>query len=68
MPTAITLDNLKDQLKALAESQDMTFKELAIKAGMNENSLHNKFKRQSLTVKDLLKLLQALQQALYVSL
>ena len=52
--------DLKEELKALASAQGMTFKELASKAGMSENGLHNKFQRGSLTVKDLSALLSAL--------
>jgi len=52
--------DLKAQLQAIAKDKGMTFKELAAHAGMNENGLHNKFRRNSLTVKDLSKLLEAL--------
>lgn len=52
--------DLKEQIRALALSQGMTFKELASKAGMSENGLHNKFQRNSLTVKDLSALLSVL--------
>mgnify|MGYP000886647546 CR=1 FL=1 len=52
--------DLKEELKALASAQGMTFKELAAKAGMNEKGLHNKFQRNSLTVKDLSALLSVL--------
>lgn len=52
--------DLKEQIRELALSHGMTFKELAAKAGMNENGLHDKFKRGSLTVKDLSALLSVL--------
>lgn len=52
--------DLKDELKALAKEQGITFKELAAKAGLNEKGLHNKFQRGSLTVKDLSTLLAVL--------
>lgn len=52
--------DLKAELQSAAKEQGMTFKELAAHAGMNENGLHNKFRRNSLTVKDLCKLLEAL--------
>lgn len=52
--------DLKDELKAIAKEQGITFKELAVKAGVSENGLHNKFKRGSLTVKDLSTLLAVL--------
>ena len=40
--------DMKDELKAIAKEQGITFKELAVKAGVSENGLHNKFKRGSL--------------------
>ena len=52
--------DLKDELKAIAKEQGITFKELAAKAGVSENGLHNKFKRGSLSVKDLSTLLAVL--------
>lgn len=52
--------DLKAKLQAVAKEQNMTFKDLAAHAGMNENGLHDKFRRNSLTVKDLCKLLEAL--------
>jgi hypothetical protein len=57
---------LKEELKALAKEQGMTFKELAEKAGLNETGLHDKFKRGSLTVKDLLALLSALDHEMTI--
>ena len=59
--------DLKEELKALASAQGMTFKELAAKAGMNEKGLHNKFQRNSLTVKDLSALLAALNHKLSIT-
>ena len=44
----------------------MTFKELAIKAGMNEKSLHNKFQRDSITLRDIEKLLSCLGYTLSI--
>ena len=52
--------DMKDELKAIAKEQGITFKELPVKAGVSENGLHNKFKRGSLTVKDLSTLLAVL--------
>lgn len=52
--------DLKDQFKAMAKAQGMTFKELADKAGLNENGLHNKFNRESITFKDVQRLLAVL--------
>ncbi len=63
----MTKNNLKDQIKALAESQGLTFKELAVKADMNENGLHDKFRRESLTVKDLNKLLNVLGKTIDIT-
>lgn len=52
--------DLKDQFKAMAEAQGMTFKELADKAGMSYNGLHDKFRRESITFKDVQRLLAVL--------
>lgn len=52
--------DLKDQIKAIATKQGMTFKDLAIKAGLNENGLHDKFRRKSITFDDVQKLLDVL--------
>ena len=52
--------DLKEQIRTMALSQGMTFKEWASKAGMNESGLHNKFERGSLSVKDLSALLSVL--------
>ena len=49
--------DFKDHLKDLCQTEGITFKDLADKAGMNEKGLHNKFQRQSITVKDLNTLL-----------
>lgn len=53
---------LKDEIELLLKEKNLTFKELAAKAGLNANGLHNKFKRDSLTVNDLRKLLKALEK------
>lgn len=52
--------DLKADLQGLAQAQGMTFKELATRAELNENGLHDKFRRNSLTVRDLCKLLDVL--------
>ena len=57
----------KDTLKALCMSEHITMKELASKADMNYNGLLNKFHRDSLTVRDLEKLLTALGYTLQIS-
>lgn len=51
---------LKDQLKAMAEAHGMTFKELALRAGLSENNLHNKLKRNTIRVQELSQLLKVL--------
>ena len=48
--------DLKDQFKAMAKAQGMTFKELALKAGLSENNLHNKLKRNTIRVQELSQL------------
>ena len=55
-----SLMDLKDQIKAIATKQGMTFKDLATKAGLNENGLHDKFRRKSITFDDVQKLLDVL--------
>ena len=56
----------KDTIKGLCKQEGMTFKELAIKAGMNEKSLHNKFQRDSITLRDIEKLLSCLGYTLSI--
>lgn len=45
--------NLKETIKAFASEKGMTLKDVAERAGMSYNGLHNKFNRGSLTVRDL---------------
>lgn len=45
--------DFKDHLKALCQAEGITFKDLAHKVGMNENGLHDKFRRNTISVKDL---------------
>ncbi len=52
--------NLKDEIKQFCLEKNMTFKELAEKSNMSERGLHNKFYRDSLTVKDLRQILDVL--------
>lgn len=52
----------KDLIKQYCNEKNLTFKELADKAGMNENGLHDKFRRNSITVRDLEKLLSILNK------
>lgn len=56
----------KDTIKELCMSEHLTMKELASKADMNYNGLMNKFHRDSLTVRDLEKLLNAIGYTLTV--
>lgn len=51
---------LKEQIQTIAKEQGLTLKDVAEKAGMNYNGLHNKFFRGSITVRDLEKLLHVL--------
>ena len=61
------IENPKDTIKKLCQdNNDMTFKELAEKAGMNSNSLHNKFSRDSITLRDFQRLLKVLNHELSI--
>lgn len=51
---------LKEQIQTIAKEQGLTLKDVAEKAKMNYNGLHNKFFRGSITVRDLEKLLDVL--------
>lgn len=57
---------LKETIQAIANEQKMTLKEVSEKAGMNYNGLHNKFYRDSITVKDLEKILDVLHKRLAI--
>lgn len=54
------MSDVKDIIKGLCLRENITLKDLALKAGMNEKGLHNKFKRDSITLKDFKALLSAL--------
>ena len=54
--------NLKEQIKILATEKEMTLKELSAKANMNYTGLLDKFRRNSLTVRDLQRLLDVLDK------
>lgn len=56
----LSLIDIKSKIQELCQIEGLTFKELAIKSGMNENGLHNKFKRNSITFRDLMSLLSTL--------
>ena len=51
---------LKETIKQYAKENGMTLKELAEHAHMSYNGLHNKFNRESITVRDLNRLLDVL--------
>lgn len=51
---------LKEIIKQYAKENGMTLKEVAEHAHMSYNGLHNKFNRESITVKDLTRLLDVL--------
>ena len=53
---------LKEIIKQYAREKGMTFKELAELAGLNRAGLHDKFRRGSLTVRDLEKILDVLDK------
>lgn len=56
----------KDTIKAICHAEHITMKELAGKANMNYNGLLDKFRRKSLTVKDLESLLSAIGYSLQI--
>ena len=56
----LSLIDLKSKIQEMYQLEGLTFKELAVKAGMNENGLHDKFRRQSITFRDLMFLLSTL--------
>ena len=56
----LSLIDIKSKIQELCQIEGLTFKELAVKSGMNENGLHNKFKRNSITFRDLMSLLSTL--------
>lgn len=57
----------KDTIKELCISEHLTMKEVANKADMNYTGLLDKFRRNSITVRDLEKLLNAIGYTLTVS-
>ena len=61
------IENPKDTIKKLCQdNNNMTFKELAKKAGMNDKGLHNKFSRDSITLRDFQRLLKVLNHELSI--
>lgn len=57
---------LKQTIKDIAKEQGMTLKEVADKAALNYNGLHDKFRRGSITVRDLNKILDVLGKELSI--
>lgn len=56
----LSLIDIKSKIQELCQIEGLTFKELAVKSGMNEKGLHHKFRRQSITFRDLMSLLSTL--------
>lgn len=57
----------KETIKTICHAEHITMKELACKAGMNYNGLLDKFRRKSMTVKDLERLLSAIGYSLQIT-
>ena len=58
--------NIHELLKQYAKEQGMTLKEVAEKVPVSYEGMLNKFRRGSMTVKDLEKLLGVLNKELYI--
>ena len=58
--------NIHELLKQYAKEQEMTLKEVAEKVPVSYEGMLNKFRRGSMTVKDLEKLLDVLNKELYI--
>ena len=58
--------NIHELLKQYANEQGMTLKEVAEKVPVSYEGMLNKFRRGSMTVKDLEKLLDVLNKELYI--
>lgn len=56
----------KETIKAICHAEHITMKELACKADMNYNGLLDKFRRKSMTVKDLERLLSSIGYSLQI--
>lgn len=57
---------LKQTIKDIAKEQGMTLKDVADKAELNYNGLHDKFRRGSITVRDLNRILDVLGKELSI--
>lgn len=57
----------KETIKTICHAEHITMKELACKADMNYNGLLDKFRRKSMTVKDLERLLSAIGYSLQIT-
>lgn len=58
--------NVHELLKQYAQEHDTTLKAIIIAAGLNYNNMINKFKRNTVYVSDLEKLLDVLNKELYI--
>lgn len=58
--------DIHELLKQYAKEQGMTLKEVAEKVPVSYEGMLNKFRRGSMTVKDLEKLLDVLNKELYI--
>lgn len=56
----------KNIIEIYLKEKNMTIKELAEKCNMNVNGLHNKFKRDSISLKDFRTLLGALDKEIQI--
>lgn len=59
--------DLKAEITRLCTLHQMTFKELAEKAGFNASGLHDKFRRDSMTIRDYERLLSVFGKRLSIS-
>lgn len=66
MDIVVNIDHLKEDLKKLIETKGKTIKQVAEEAEMSSNGLHNKLHRQSITVKDLICILECLDSEIVI--
>lgn len=60
MTYQVNLDTLKAHLRRHMDAQGKTFAQVAKEAGLSSNGLHNKLYRQTITVGDLMAVLDVL--------
>ena len=58
--------NVHELLKQYAQEHDMTLKALIIQAGLNYNNMINKFKRDTVYITDLEKILDVLHKEIHI--